>query len=74
MVTKRKSEKRFEQLRWMREELFPQLALALESVLHDAVREQLEKEAKGLLQEEDPEQDREMTAIDGAAPTTLPSA
>ena len=37
-------------------------------------REQLEKEAKGLLQEEDPEQDREMTAIDGAAPTTLPSA
>ena len=38
-------------------------------------REQLEKEAKGLLQEEeDREQDREMTACDGSAPTTLSSA
>jgi hypothetical protein len=37
-------------------------------------REQLEKENKSLLQEEDPEQDREMAAIDGTAPTTLSSA
>jgi len=37
-------------------------------------REQLEKEAKGLLQEDDPEQDRELTARDGTAPTSLSSA
>jgi len=37
-------------------------------------KEQLEKEAKGLLQEDDPEQDREMAAIEGEAPTTLASA
>ena len=37
-------------------------------------KEQLEKEAKGLLQEDDPEQDREMAAVEGEAPTTLASA